>query len=260
MKMAAAPINSEQVPTSEHQINDDNNDEEGSFSSTISTTSSQPIVPAIRTGGTAREQLRARPRSYGHRLLQHITAWTARHLARLQATILSPLIGVQGAEAFTVSNAEYGGTSTGQVKGRIRGWSERVGYETWGDGYDEFSEPLGSDEGEDEGRDLGQAPGEVEPSWPGSEWDGGWYWEFWYEDDVNSTSQKGRGAATLAVEREPFEPRRQEDYWEAPRSIGQIDGAGDERDADGEGRAESSENEKASRGVGGAVDGRPVKR
>jgi len=34
-----------------------------------------------------------------------------------------------------------------------------VGYETWGDGYDEFGEPLGSDEGEDEGRDLGQAPG-----------------------------------------------------------------------------------------------------
>ena len=129
--MAKTPIKPERVPEDLEQNENDEGNEDYSFSfdDHRSHNSSQPIVPAIRTLHSAF----VRRRSFGNRVGHRLTAW---HIARLQATILQHLVdsgpnAVLGAEASNESNADYGATSDVAFRARIGRWSEEVGYETW---------------------------------------------------------------------------------------------------------------------------------
>ena len=199
--MAKTPIKPERVPEDLEQNENDEGNEDYSFSfdDHRSHNSSQPIVPAIRTLHSAF----VRRRSFGNRVGHRLTAW---HIARLQATILQHLVdsgpnAVLGAEASNESNADYGATSDVAFRARIGRWSEEVGYETWGDGYDEFGERIVEENRGGEEKDLEQPPEEVESSEPGDLWSGGSVQEFWDEDTVGYASEHG---AEEVNEREPF--------------------------------------------------------
>jgi hypothetical protein len=198
--MANAPFKPKQVPEhlEQNENDEDNEDYSFSFEDDRSHNSSQPIVPAIRTLHSAF----VRRRSCGNRVGHRLTAW---HIARLQATILHALVdsgpnAVLGAEASNESNADYGATSYVGERARIGRWSEEVGYETWGDGYDEFGERIVEQDIGGENRDLEQQPEEPEVSEPGDLWSGGSVQEFWDEDTVGYASEHG---ATEVNEREP---------------------------------------------------------
>jgi len=115
-----------------------------------------PIAP--------RPRRKASPPRIGHRIDDH-------HLARLAATIICPLSDdVTGADFSYESNLGYGNdTAVGRLV-RLRRWSQEVGYETFGDGYDENGEPIEDDS--EEGRDLNTPPPDLSPVRPSVEWDG----------------------------------------------------------------------------------------
>jgi hypothetical protein len=171
--MAKTSVKPEQVPTHLEQNGNDEHNEDFSFSfeDDRSHNSSQPIVPAIRTLHSAF----VHPRSFGNRIGHRLAAW---HTARLQATILHALVdngpnAVLGAEASNESNADYGATSYVGDRARSGRWSEEVGYEIWGDGYDEFGERIVEENRGGEERDLEQPPEETEVSEPDDLWSGG---------------------------------------------------------------------------------------
>ena len=108
---------------------------------------------------------------------------------------------VLGAEASNESNADYGGTNDVAVRARIGRWSEEAGYETWGDGYDEFGERIVEEDRGGEERDLEQPPEETEVSELGDLWSGRSVQEFWEEDTVGYASEH---YVIELKEREPF--------------------------------------------------------
>ena len=80
-------------------------------------------------------------------------------------------------------------------------WSEEVGYETWGDGYDKFGELIVEEDRGGEERDLEQPPEETEVSELGDLWSGRSVQEFWEEDTVGYASEH---YVIELKEREPF--------------------------------------------------------